>query len=100
MSESLGSEETARIRETRAAAVSPRRPFTLRRMLLVVLLFALAFGCARSFGTGSAPVFFVGTVPSAALVGAALGVPFDRTLRAAVVGAAAGLTFFLYALLN
>ena len=83
-----------------ATAPQPRRPFTIRRLLLTIFRFALALGCMVNFGEGNALVFFVGTVPAFSLMGAASGVPFDRTRLAAALGALAGLGFYLYALIN
>ena len=77
-----------------------RRQFSTSRLLAMVALFAVGFGLLVNFGVGSAPVFFLGTVGSAVAFGAAIGVLLDRTAPCSLLGAAAGLAFFLYAVVN
>ncbi len=76
----------------------PRARFTVRRVLLMALLFSVAFAMIWHL-QGNAFVFLVGTVAIGMIAGAAIGVPFERVRRAAELGAIAGFAFFLYAAL-
>ena len=55
------------------------RTYTIRRVLLMTLLFGLSFGCMRTFLTDHLPVDGLGVLWGLAgfmFFGAALGVPF------------------------
>ena len=78
-----------------------RRPFTIRRLFLMVSLCAVALGCLMQFGTTPYRLVFMGGIVGAGTAfGAAAGVAFDRTAVTAALGALAGMAFFLFAIMN
>lgn len=63
----------------------------------MVALFAVGLGLLLNFGTGSAPIFFLGTVGSAVAFGAGFGMLFHRAKLCGLLGAIGGGAFFLFA---